>query len=617
MAWQNNIYAWLLLFTAIASTLIAVLASRRYSVPGTRGLFWLMVGVTIWALGYALELSMTDLRWQIFWAKVEYLGILSAPVLWFIITLQYTRRGELLTRRNIMLLALEPVLALIFVWTNEFHRLVWSQWQQKYTLFGVILDLEHGLVFYLIVAYAYLMMFAGAVLLVVSFARSNTLYQRQSVIIILGAAAPWIGNALYVSGLSPFPDLDLTPFSFAITGMVFSWGLFRFRLLDVVPVVRSLMVESMRDAMMVFDSYDRLLDLNLSAQQLIESSNLEMLPKSEKIVKRHADLIGKTGREAIPFWDQIEGCLHDVGVCGDLVIARDAQPAIFEVFKTTIFDRQHKKAGILLALRDVSQNRRVETDLSAARLEADTSSHEKSAFLANMGHELHTPLSEIVQNANLLLESARARNDTVSVAQLNSIQNAAEQSLMLITDVMDYTRLDSKEISFSLETFDVRQMALEAAAYARDALEKNGNRLEVEIASVGAMRADRLKVQQILANLLDNAARFTQNGRVCLEVVRQTVRGSDRLVFSVSDSGIGIEPEHIPDIFKPFVRLDVSTSNMYNGTGFGLALSQRLCRLMGGEITAESTPGEGSLFCFWLPAKQPLENYDLLQSDDY
>lgn len=617
MAWQNNIYVWLLLFTSFATILIALLASRRYSVPGTRGLFWLMVGVTIWALGYALELSMTDLRWQIFWAKVEYLGILSVPVLWFIITLQYTRRGELLTRRNIFLLALEPVLALIFVWTNEFHRLVWAQWQQKITPFGVILDLEHGLVFYLIVAYAYLMMFAGSVLLVVSFARSNTLYQRQSVIILLAASAPWIGNALYISGFSPFPELDLTPFAFAITGIAFSWGLFRFRLLDVVPVVRSLMIESMRDAMMVFDSYDRLLDLNLSAQQLIESSNLEMLPKSEKIVKRHADLIGKTGREAIPFWDQIEGCLHDVGVCGDLVIARDVQPAIFEVFKTNIFDRQHKKAGILLVLRDVSQNRRVETDLSAARLEADNSSREKSAFLAKMGQELRTPLNEIVQNASLLLESARVRNDTDSIAQLNSIQNAAEQSLMLITDVLDYTRLDSREMRFSLETFDVRQMALEAAAHAREAMEKNGNRLEVEVASVGTMRADRLKVQQILANLLDNAARFTQNGRVCLEVVRLTIRGSDRLVFNVSDSGIGIEPEHITDIFKPFVRLDVSHSNMYNGTGFGLALSQRLCRLMGGEITAESTSGEGSLFCFWLPAKLSSENYDLLQSDDY
>lgn len=604
MAWQNNIYAWLLLLTAFATILIAVLATRRSNVPGTRGLFWLMVGVTIWTVGYAFELSMTELGWQLFWAKVEYLGILSAPVLWFVITIQYTRRNELLSPRTFLLLTVVPLVVLVLVWTNELHGLVWAQWRQKFTPVGVILDLVHGPVFYLVVAYSYLMMFAGSVLLVVSFARSNTLYQRQSIIILLGAAAPWIGNALYVFELNPFPDLDLTPFSFAITGMAVSWGLFRYRLLDVVPVVRSLMVESMRDAMMVFDSYDRLLDLNISAQLLIERSRIEELPLKEKMVRHDANLIGKSGREVIPFWEKIEGCLHDAEECGDVVIATDTHHAIFEVFKTTIFDRQHKKAGILLALRDISQNRRVEMDLRAARLEADTSSQAKSTFLTSMGQVLSIPLDEILQHTSLLMEAAQARNDSDAVERLSRIYAAGEHSLMLITDVLDYTRLDSSELHFSQETFDVREMALEVVGRARYAIEKSGNHLEVEIAAVGTMRADRLKVQQILANLLDNAGRFTHNGRVSLEVVRQTVEGSDRFVFSVSDSGIGIEPERIWEVFEPFVRLDVSNAERFGGTGFGLALSQRLCRLMGGEISAESVPGEGTLFRFWLPAKQ-------------
>ena len=640
MGWQNNIYAWLILCTAVATSLMAVLAYRRSRVPGARSLIWLMVGVTVWAVGYTLELSMTDLHWQIFWAKAEYLGILSVPVLWFILTLQYTRRAELLTRRNLLFLAIEPVLALILVWTNESHRLVWLQWQQDKTPVGVILTLTHGPVFYLIVAYAYLLLLVGAVLLVVAFARANALYQRQSVIMLIGAAVPWIGNAMYISGFTPFPDLDPTPFAFAITGIAFSWGLFRYRLLDIVPVARSLIIESMRDAVMVFDINDRLLDLNVSAQQLIEGAHIaapppvgiKTAPGSKAVLKSGARqrggtvLIGKPGLEVIPFWKQIEGCVHDTGECGDLILASQGLPGIFEAFKTTIFDHQHKKDGTLLVIRDVSRNRRVESDLRAARLEADAANLAKSVFLTNMSHELHRPLNVITKNVMLLLEAYRLADSAgdrsaMSVEQLSNIYIAGEQLQTLLTDILDYTHLDSGEIKFSLETFDVRQMILETAGRVQTLMAQNGNRLEIEAVSVGSMYADRSKVQQILTNLLDNAARFTQNGLVELKVARQAVRGSERLVFCVQDSGIGIPSERIQDIFKPFVQLSNSAERKNGGAdnegsaGLGLAVTQRLCQLLGGEISAESTPGKGSLFCFWLPAKHSPARSDALLSD--
>jgi signal transduction histidine kinase len=601
VGWQNNFYAWLLFATAIGTILMAALAVRRKSIPGAASLFWLMTGVSIWTLGYALELSMTDIRWQLVWAKIEYLGILSAPVLWLTLTISYTRKDAWLTRRNKFLLALEPVIALLIVWTNEAHSLVWSAWQQKITPVGTILDVSHGPIFYFIVAYAYLMLLAGAILLVITFSRMNTLYQRQSLIMLIGAAVPWLGNALYISGLNPFPNLDLTPFAFAITGVVVSWGLYRYHLLDIVPVARSLVVESMRDAVIVFDDRDRVIDLNFSAQQMMGSSK---------------NIIGEPAEAAIPFWGQIADCLHDQAECGELILTNHGISGIFEIFKTAVYDPNHRMAGQLLLLREVTFQRRAEAELRAAKVEAEASSYAKSTFLSNMSHELRTPLTVMMGYADLLLEAAQDRNDTVATSQLEKIRSSGEHLLTLITDVLDYARIDSQTMTLEVEPFDVREMALETVVHVREAIEKNKNRLEVEISGAGILVADRLKTQQVLSNLLDNAAKFTQNGLVRLEISRQKAPSGERVVFHVIDSGIGIEAEQIKNLFKPFVQLDASATRKYGGTGLGLALSQRLCQLMGGEISVASQPGKGTVFSFWLPV-QKTESGEFISGTEY
>ncbi|RLC59259.1 MAG: PAS domain-containing sensor histidine kinase, partial [Chloroflexota bacterium] len=202
----------------------------------------LMLAVAVWSLGYALELGSADLPTQVFWAKVEYLGIVSVPVMWLAFVLQYSGREKWLTRRNRVLLAIIPLVTLLLVWTNDTHGLIWSNIGQDTSSPFLVLDLTYGAGFWINWVYSYLLLLLGTLLLIQTLLRSLYLYRGQLIALLIGALAPWIGNALYVSGLDPFPHLDLTPFAFTLSGLAVAWGLFRYRLLDIVPVARDAVV---------------------------------------------------------------------------------------------------------------------------------------------------------------------------------------------------------------------------------------------------------------------------------------------------------------------------------------------------------------------------------------
>lgn len=708
MDWQNNPYVWPLVMTATVTALLAAFAWRRRTVPGAVSLLWLMVGVTTWAMGYALELSVRDQDWQVVWAKIEYLGILSAPFFWLTMVVQYTHRDEWLTRRNLFFPAGIAIALLLLVWTNDAHHLIWIDVKQASMPMGYyILELTHGLGFYLVIAYAYALLFFGMFLLTLTLAKSPALYQRQTLVMLIGAAAPWIGNFMYVSGLNPWPGLDLTPFAFSFTGMMVSLGLFRYRLMDVAPLARDMVIEGMGDVVIVLDGQTRIVDANLSARRVVGVTSR---------------LIGRPAAEALPFWNELARRLNGDGgeASLDVMIGRE----VFEIHSRPIYDHRQKLLGQLIVLRDVTERRQAEVELRqlqarsmgllaaipdmmfeisaeglfidyhaaeeddlvslpahflgkhiqdvmpsevaqkslaamelvqqsgkmqiieyqlmnrrgelhhyearisrtalgnflvivrniserkqaeiqlrTARLEAETSNRAKSAFLATMSHELRTPLTVMMGYAEVLQDAALAQNDTQVLERVNKIRQAGEQLLALITDVLDYARMESGAAEVHVEPFMVKELVIEAVMRIRPLAEKNGNHLEVEMLGVGQIVSDRTKVQQVLMNLLDNAAKFTTNGRIQLLARREKYLSREWVVFEVKDTGIGISPERLGDLFIPFLQLDASTTRKYGGTGLGLALSAQLCKLIGGDISVESIPGQGSTFKFRVPVE--------------
>jgi len=267
-----------------------------------------------------------------------------------------------------------------------------------------------------------------------------------------------------------------------------------------------------------------------------------------------------------------------------------------------ISERHMTDGGTVAIYSDITELRRRQEELEAARQEAVHASQVKSEFLANMSHELRTPLNAIIGYSQLLQEEAADTGEDAALPDLRKIEAAGKHLLGLINGILDLSKIEAGRMDLFIEALDVAALVEDVRLMVAPLAARNGNTLSIDCpAGIGAIRSDVTKLKQSLLNLLGNACKFTENGTVAVTVRRN---GQGLVSFAVADTGIGMTEDQIGKLFQAFVQVDNSTTKRFGGTGLGLALTRSFVRMLGGEVTVSSRAGAGSTFTLLLPADQ-------------
>lgn len=594
MNWQH-VYVSPLYAAAVVSFALALFAWRRRPTEGALAFALLMAAAAEWALAYALSLISDGAALKLFWIRVRYLGIVIVPGAWFTFALFQTGHGKWVTQRSLILLTIEPLLILLLVWTNEWHRLYWVDVTLEQVGPFTLIEAIPGVFYWVHVAYSYLLIICGSVLLIQMVVRSPHLYRWQSLAVLFGAVGPLIGDVLSTFGLLSYLSwLDLTPFFFTLTGLAMSWAFFRFRLLDIVPVARDAVIESMSDGVLVLDAENRIVDIN---------------PVTEGIINRAAsEIIGQPAERALSQWPALVERYRSVPETHtEICVGEGVVRAYFDLRISPLRDWRRRLTGRLIVLRDVTKRKEMEKALQEAKEAAEATNRAKNEFISIVTHELRSPMSAIHGSATLLADEGAGPVNEEQAEFLEVIETNTRRMITLVMDLNDVSRIESGRLHLRLGAVSLTKVAEEVVRSVQPKIEEKALTLNLQIADgLPLVWGDRVRLAQILTNLVSNACKFTPEGgkiTICAQCITEGSSSKDVCV-SVEDNGLGIKHADQAKIFGKFFRAMDKKVSEIPGSGLGLSITKSLVEMQRGRIWFESEYGRGSTFYFTVPVAE-------------
>ena len=354
MEFQITPYAIATWVGAGLAVLVVFIAYPRRAQIGGTPLTALMLAATVWCLFTGLEYAAVGVPAKVFWAKLEYLGLLSTPVFFLALAIEYHDSERLHSWRKLGWMFGVPVLTQLLTVTNEWHDLIWTSFTPSSAGQNLLVYEYGGGFWFGVFGYSSVLMLIGTLLLIHAAMIYPGQYRSQTIALIIGAIAPWMGSLFDLLDYSPNPGYDFAPTLVAVTGLFFAWGIFRYRLLDLSPVARRSIIESLRDPLFVLDLQDRVTDLNHAASRLVG------LPS--------ADVIGKSLALLLPDAQNLLDLLHDPSKMEiETTLKLGNMTRDYQVRLSLLTNARGTPIGCAMVLSDMTEHHRAEESLQQAQ----------------------------------------------------------------------------------------------------------------------------------------------------------------------------------------------------------------------------------------------------------
>lgn len=572
--WYGNFLALPQLFAVVSLVIcFGLLWRRRGDAPGAKEALFLLGSLIWWSLLAFLEFCSRSIETMVWLNRLAYFGVVGAPWALLHLCLAFTdtkQRWPKILDRGIAASAV-ALLALIFTdpWTHWF----WSSVELLEVMGHPMVKYNRGPLFGFDFAYCYLLMAVSALVLIRHAFVSGGIFRRQTLLILAIILCPWLSSLFFLLNTGPLPYVDYTPVGFAAGAMLLVWALFRYRLFDLSPVAAHLLFERMVDPVLVIDRQERLIKANQAAMQVFHL-NIETLGKPLGCIFANEPVLldAFTKRQAFEY-----------------------NGVSWSMETTLLEDSMAYERGYLCVLRDI-------TELTEARYLADEMASEarraneaKSMFLAHVSHDLRTPVHAILAMTELVAEGKDP--ESLDGKNLAIIRNAGETLLRLVNDLLDINRIESGNIDLDDRPFCLADVIDPIVSLLEPAARRKGLSIDLYVEpGLSRMRGDPDRIRQILFNLVGNAVKFSEQGKISLQA---TKTGAGWLRIEVADQGPGIDPELLPEIFSPFVR--AKGVRKKEGSGLGLAIVRRFTEAMGGTVGVRNRPEGGACMTLELP----------------
>ena len=568
----------------------AVIARTRRSVPGGAAFSWLMLAVALWSFTSAMH-TLADARdVRIVIAKLQYLGVAPIGVLFLLFASTYNRVAWLGDRLLRTIVWIIPIVTFLLVLTNEQHWFHWSSIDDVRTGAGTRLIYSAGPWYWIHAIYSYFLILIGTLILVRGMRRFPSPYRRQTAMVIAGALVPWTGNLLYLMGA--FPGFDFTPVAFAVSGILFTWGIYRYRLFGLVPVAREMVVDSMDDGVLVLDAQRRIVDLNAAA---------------ERYTGVTAVSLGRPVEEVVAWWNEAVTETRPTAEGHPAIVKVEPGPRYFEIKVSAVRDAQRRFVGWLVTIHDISNRRRNEAERYAfeRRVQEQQKSESLMVLAGGVAHDFNNLLAGILGNADLIAIMSPPESDQRRAAE--AIVIGGQRAADLVSKMLAYAgggRVVAEKVDLDML---VKEMVdLLGASVARHCT--------LTYHSPGPLplvETDPTQLRQVVLNLIINAAEAVddEHGVITVATGRETldrsmlklvtfggdVEPGDYVFIDVVDNGHGMSEHTLARMFDPFF------STKDHGRGLGMAAVRGIVRSHRAALRVTSKEGQGTRFRVWFP----------------